>query len=363
MSELHAVHGGDFFQAIGERFDQLQLADDVVSADVLDAWYDPAPSVIESIRAHLPWLIKTSPPTHAEGLREVIAETRGVSVQNLLVGSGSSSLIFILFPQLYTGKRVAILDPTYGEYAHVLQTIGAEVVRIPLPRPSFEPELDQGAEAIKACDGFVLVNPNSPTGVGLERAWVQELLNRTPESCTVWIDETYIDFMPGAQSCEPLVAQHPNLIISKSMSKYYALSGLRIGYLVASTAIVQEAERHSPPWSVGLIAQLAGIRALEAKPYYETRTEMTLRYAAQLSSALTNLGMQVAQPSANYVFAHLPGGGVANLCQHCAGELVYIRNCDSLSPTFQDDYLRVAVKEPHHQSRVIDAFESFFRSR
>ena len=351
--DKHAVHGGDFFQAIGVRLDHLENAENVVNADVLDAWYDPAPSVLSAVQQHLPWLIKTSPPTHSEGLVQVIAEHRGVCEDQILVGAGSSPLIFLLFPRLFAGKRVGILDPMYGEYAHVLGLVDAEIHRFELSAPTFRPRIQDLAAFAAGLDGLVLVNPNSPTGVGLPRRSMIELLAALPETTTVWVDETYIDFLPGTESVEPLVAHHPNLVVSKSMSKFYALSGLRVGYVVGNPALVDEAQTQTPPWSVGLIAQLAAAEALRATEYYQAKAKETHALARTLSDGLTALGFNVTPTDANFVLAHAPGGGVAKLVKSCAAQGVFLRNCDSLSPRFKDDYLRVAVKSTHDCETIL----------
>lgn len=354
----HAVHGGDFFEAVGVRLDHLENVEQVVNADVLDAWYDPAPAVLAAVQQHLPWLIKTSPPTHAEGLVQVIAEARGVRPDQVLVGAGSSPLIFLLFPRLFAGKRVGILDPMYGEYAHVLQMVGAEIHRFDLHAPEFRPSITELAEFASRLDGLVLVNPNSPTGVGLPQRDMIQLLAALPETTTVWVDETYIDFLPGAQSVEGLVSHHPNLVVSKSMSKFYALSGLRVGYAVANPTLVDEAEAQTPPWSVGLIAQLAAAEALRSADYYQDRAKETHALARCLSEGLTGLGFEVTSTDANFVLARVPGGGVARLVEHCRERGVYLRNCDSLSPRFRDDHLRVAVKGAAPNQRILEAIAS-----
>ena len=357
----HAVHGGEFFSAIGPKLDHLENRFGVVNADVLDAWYDPAPSVIDAIREHLSWLIKTSPPTHGEGLLEVIAEVRNLRPSNILLGGGSSSLIFLLFPRLFSGKRVGVLDPTYGEYSHVLGLCEAEVIRFELDAPHFRPDVASLANFGKDLDGVVMVNPNSPTGVGIPRRDIVDLLAALPETVTVWIDETYIDFMPGAQSVESLVANHTNLIVCKSMSKYYALSGLRVGYVVSHSMLVEEGSSQTPPWSLGLISQLAAAQALRAPDYYKERVSETHALARELTSGLTDLGIEATPSDTNFVLAHT--ANVARLVKSCAEQGVFLRNCDSLSPRFQDDYFRVAVKSGPDQQRILAAIKASVESR
>src|SRR5439155_7199861 len=87
-------HGGAFFASIGERFETLDRSREIINADVLDAWFPPAPSVLTALEEHLPWLLRTSPPTSCKGLIETIAEVRGVAPHTILPGAGSSDLIF-----------------------------------------------------------------------------------------------------------------------------------------------------------------------------------------------------------------------------------------------------------------------------
>src|SRR5260221_5040635 len=127
-------HGGTFFKAVGERFETLEKREAVINADVLDAWFPPSPRVLSVLREHLAWLLRTSPPTACEGLIEAIAEARGLTPANILAGAGSSDLIFrTLRHWLKPSSHALILDPSYGEYGHVLErVIGCTVVRLGL---------------------------------------------------------------------------------------------------------------------------------------------------------------------------------------------------------------------------------------
>jgi hypothetical protein len=129
-------HGGAAIDAVGNRFEALDRRMCVVNADVLDAWFPPAPSVVAALTEHLPWLLSTSPPADSAGLVAVISEVRGVQPACLLAGAGSSALIFLAASQwLGRGSRVLLLDPTYGEYSHVLErVVQCRVNRLVLPR-------------------------------------------------------------------------------------------------------------------------------------------------------------------------------------------------------------------------------------
>ena len=191
-------HGGAFFEAIGEEFDCLERKTEVISADVLDAWFDPAPRVIHALAEYLPWILRTSPPTGCEGMRRVIARSRGVSENNISPGAGSSDLIFLALRHwLNPGSRVLILDPMYGEYAHVLEKItGCEVERLNLSENQnyrVSPQ-ELAVQLRRGYDWVVLVNPNSPTGQHISREALENILKAAPSSSRFWIDETYVEY-------------------------------------------------------------------------------------------------------------------------------------------------------------------------
>jgi histidinol-phosphate/aromatic aminotransferase/cobyric acid decarboxylase-like protein len=191
----------------------------------------------------------------------------------------------------------------------------------------------------------------------VEREVLGDLIRRHPEQ-TFWVDETYIDFATIAtgrnQSLEDL--NLPNLVVCKSLSKFYGLSGLRVGYLVADENRVSDWDVFSPPWSVGLIGQVAGVLALQSDPYYRARAIETHEYARDLEEALVELEFRVVPTSTNFVFAQR--SGVKELCARLAERGVFVRDASSLSPRFADEWLRIAVKAPEQQDRLIAELRS-----
>jgi histidinol-phosphate/aromatic aminotransferase/cobyric acid decarboxylase-like protein len=349
-----ATHGGDFFQAIGVDLGSLERADEVISADVLDAWYDPSPRVLEQIHAHLAFLVRTSPPTHAEGLKAAIAASRDISPENIVVGAGTSSLMFTVLPELVgPGDHVVLLDPSYGEYRHIFENvIPCRTSFLELqPREGFSVDVNALADLASEAKLIILVNPNSPTGVCSKRIDLQRLLSLLEPETRVWIDETYIDFVSGHESMEDLVAMDSRIIIAKSMSKFYALSGLRLGYLVLSTELAARIERATPPWNIGLVAQLAGVLAID-DPYYPRKVAETHQLRSALVTGLEGLGLHAFQSETNFVLCRLPNGSAHQLVQLCAKDKVFIRDCGSISHRFEDSYVRIAVK-PQNQLELI----------
>ncbi|MBL8725221.1 MAG: histidinol-phosphate aminotransferase family protein [Planctomycetes bacterium] len=357
----HAFHGGASFDAIGTDFGDLERRHQVVDADVLDAWYEPAPAVLATLRDHLAWLVKTSPPTHGEGLRAAIAARHGLAPAQILLGGGTSSLMYTVFPQLVgPGDTVAILDPMYGEYHHIFaHVLGTRVVPCELDAArGFAPDAVAIADTVRRSGAklLVMVNPNSPTGVAMPRAAVETLLAELPATVQVWIDETYVDFAPEVPSAEPLVAHDPRVMVAKSMSKFFALSGLRVGYLCADGSLVQSVARRNPPWSVGLLAQCAAVRALDNYGWYRERAAETHLLRAELMAGIDALPELRCMPSTtNFVLIETTGLPAGELVRRCRAHGVFLRDCGSLSPRFGSRYVRTAVKARQDNRRIVAA--------
>jgi histidinol-phosphate/aromatic aminotransferase/cobyric acid decarboxylase-like protein len=272
-----ADHGGRLFD--GQDLRDISRLETLISADVLDAWFDPSPRVVEKLREHLPFLARTSPPVHPDGLIAAISETRGIVRANLCVGGGSSQLIFACLPDFTTRNgRALLLDPTYSEYAHVLgPVLGREIHRHTLHEEhGFRIESRALLEHARRLhpELVVIVNPNNPTGQYWPRAEILEFVRRLPDTFCL-VDEAYIDYVAPSESLERDVERFKNLVIIKSMSKAYALSGLRVAYLAASSDIIRYLERRLPPWASGLAAQVAAIEALRDPEYYRDRYRET----------------------------------------------------------------------------------------
>ncbi|MBI2813630.1 MAG: histidinol-phosphate aminotransferase family protein [Opitutae bacterium] len=354
-------HGGAFFAAIGDRFDALERRRDIINADVLDAWFPPAPGVTATLAEHLPWLLRTSPPTDCAGLIATIATARGVAPESILPGAGSSDLIFRAFRHWLTAdSRVLILDPTYGEYAHVLEkVIGCAVDRLPLDRArDYEVDLT-GLQAALALDYdlVALVNPNSPTGRHVPREKLEAVLRTAPWHTRIWVDETYVEYVPGEalakpgagadQSLERFAAASENVIVAKSMSKVYALSGARAAYLCAGPHQLEALRAITPPWVIGLPAQVAAVRALQDPAYYAARHQETAALREQLATGLRALGWDVLPGIANFLLCHLPepGPDADTVVRRARAEGLFLRDAVRMGARLGPRAIRLAVKD------------------
>ena len=356
-----AYHGGAFFDVIGREFDNLERIDDVISADVLDAWFPPSPGVLQALNERLDWAVRTSPPTGSEGLIARIAAARGIAPECVLPGAGSSSLIFLALRQwLSPLSRPLILDPAYGEYAHVLDNVikcGASRFRLSR-EDGYQVDLRRlESELAKGYDFCIIVNPNNPTGRHVPREALEDMLRRVPEETTVWLDETYVDYVSTDQSLERFAAASRNVIVCKSMSKVYALSGLRVGYLCGPPRLIESLRMITPPWAVSLPGQLAAVIALQDPGYYAKRYMETRRLRAELTDALSDMAdIEVVPSVGNYLLCHIPGDGpTANVVMAaCRKQGLYLRDAAVTAPMLGDRALRIAVKDAETNRRMVD---------
>ncbi len=353
-------HGGAFFDAIGNEFDDLSKRKKIINADVLDAWFDPSPKILKVFESNFSWLSKTSPPSNCEGMAKSIAKKRGVKVENILPGAGSSDLIFMAFREwLTSASRVLILDPAYGEYAHVLENIiGCKVDRFELVKEN-NYVVDTDALIVKSknrYDLIVLINPNSPTGQHISRTKLETVLKRFPITTRVWIDETYIEYAGKNQTLEKFAVNSRNIIICKSMSKVYALSGLRAAYLCASAYQLEKLKSISPPWAVSLPAQLAAVIALNDDEYYEKCYLETHVLRNEFVKQLLKINsIKITRTTTNFVLCHLPqhGANAEQIVSKCKKKGLYIRDISNMGTNIGKHTIRVAIKDRDTNHRML----------
>ena len=353
-------HGGAFFEGIGVEFNNLDEKDNIISADVLDAWFPPAPKIQEVIQSYLPWIIKTSPPTNSEGYIKTISEHRTLNRESILPGAGSSDLIFRIFNQwLRPSSKVLILDPTYGEYSHILnKIIKCKVERLELKREEgYNINIDKLREKLnQKFDLFVWVNPNSPTGLHINKNEAERLLLNNKGCERIWIDETYVEYAGREQTLERFAEKSNNVFICKSMSKVYALSGLRAAYLCANPNNIRPLKQITPPWVISLPAQIAATYALKQENYYIKKYQETHELRDKLELQLKQIGIDEIIPGiANFIMFHVGNDkfSASRIVNECKLKKLYLRDLSGMGTSFEDDAIRMAVKDLNTNNKMI----------
>ena len=254
----------------------------------------------------------------------------------------------------------------YAEYAHVLErVIGANVDRLMLSRADdYQLDPRQRANALaRGYDWVVLVNPNSPTGRHLLRQQLEQLMSEAPKTTRFWIDETYVDYAGEGQSLEAYAAASTTVVVVKSMSKAYALSGVRAAYLCGPPSLIQEALRWSPPWAVSLPGQIAACEALACPDYYRSRWQETAGLRDELQAGLEAQSWDVVPGCANFLLCHLPRSApdAAESVAMLRAKGLLIRDATSMGRAVGRRAVRIAVKDRATNQRILATLKAAFR--
>lgn len=359
-------HGGQSIRAMGCDIQKIEAQTQVINSDVLDAWFPPSPQAVRVLGDQLSWMMRTSPPTNAEEIRQKIAGARGVPEESVVTGAGSSDLIFRAFRHwLDRESRVLLIKPCYAEYEYVCRdVIRCRVDSLELEASDgfhLDPDAFLGRLRAAAYDLVVIVNPNNPTGAFLPLEFWKNLLPRLPSGPRsgrprLWIDECYVDYIDSRQSIESLAAENPDVVVCKSLSKSMALSGLRAGYLTLVSEQAEDLRRITPPWNLGTLTQLGLSAALEDPEYYRDQFDATHRQRKWLEFQLSSLGFTVIAGTANFFLAYLPECVPDKLAflRHCEQKRLFLRDTFPTSPELGPRTIRFAVKDPFINQKILE---------
>jgi histidinol-phosphate/aromatic aminotransferase/cobyric acid decarboxylase-like protein len=213
-------------------------------------------------------------------------------------------------------------------------------------------------------DLAILVNPNSPTGRYVSRGTLEWVVARAPATTRIWIDETYVEYVGSDESLERFATARDNVLVCKSMSKVYALSGLRVGYLCGSRRTIDSLRGHNPPWAVNLVGQVAAVAALNDRAYYQDRWAETHALRCALARGLRELRIDVVPGVANFVLCHLPPGGpdAATVVRAVRKQDLFLRELGGMGRSLGAYAIRIAVKDTDTNSRMLSILADVLRA-
>ncbi len=305
--------------------------------------------------------ISCYPDSEAYYLKHSLAEKLGVKMRNLLVGSGSTELIRLAALAYFApGDKVLIIEPTFGEYQVACQITAAVLIKQRLSAQNgFWLDTSETVELIRQHHpkGVFVCNPNNPTGRYLSRADFEKILNAGKDSLVV-LDEAYVSFVDSAWSSLDLAlhsslrAEQSNLLVLRSMTKDYAMAGLRLGYGVAKEKIIVNLRRICPPWNVNVLAQKAGIIAI-AREEYLKRCQIELRQAKNyLVAELSSLGLPPLPSEANFFLVKV--GDAPRFRRELLKRMILVRDCTSFG---LPQYVRIAPRTLPQCQKLITAIK------
>lgn len=300
-------------------------------------------------------------------LKDDLARLHGVSPTQVVVGNGSTELIYWL-PKALGIEDAVIALPTFGEYGKAFEIQGVRLHKLMTSRENdFQPEvreLDALCEKVSP-QAVLLTHPGSPSGTLLSPAVREWIVRKSREKGFYGIiDEVFMDFCEE-DSFKEFLETSPRLVLIRSMTKFYGVPGLRLGYLLTSREIADAADRLIPPWSVNTLAQIGGSYCLRQEDYRERTLSAAKTERETLAKRLGSLeGCRVYPGAANYLLVELadwlPTAGA--LRDHIlAVEKILIRDCSSFEGV-GDRHVRIAVRLPEQNRRLFEGIAGWVRA-
>jgi L-threonine-O-3-phosphate decarboxylase len=314
----------------------------------------PPQSAVSAIQDHLS-TIRDYPDPEYRQVRSRLAQLHQVSPDWILPGNGSAELLTWAAWDLAALEATTLVTPAFGDYFRALNAFDAKVVRCPLAVELGEQGLSH-LDPVFHRSGLLLNNPHNPTGQLFRRAAVLPLLERFE---LVVIDEAFMDFLPNElDSLVNEVQNYPNLVILRSLTKFYSLPGLRFGYAIAHPERLKAWQQRRDPWSVNTFAAAAAEACVQDTAFQKQTFDWLKSAQKQLFDGLSRISELSPLPSAVNYFLVKSNCSVSTLQQELLKRhQILIRDCLSF-PELGDRYFRVAVRLPEENNLLLDALAS-----
>jgi len=236
-------------------------------------------------------------------LKTAITAKYGVPAEWITLGNGSNDILELAAHAfVQPGQSVIYAQYSFAIYALATQAVGGRSLVV--DAKDYGHDLDAMAAAIVDDTRLIFIaNPNNPTGTFIPGDQIEAFLKRVPENVVVVLDEAYTEFLPAELQYDSIswVGRHPNLLVSRSMSKVYGLAGLRIGYGIAQAGITDLLNRIRQPFNVNSLAQAAAIAALRDDAFVARSAKMNADGYRQLTAALDAMGIAYVPSLGNFV--------------------------------------------------------------
>ena len=356
-------HGGNVWE-VSEKYKIPvdQLIDFSISTNPLGV----PKTALESIRQHLNLIHHYPDPDH-EWLLGALAKSAGVKPNNVVVGNGSTELIY-LFTEVFleNGYEAVIPVPTFSEYKAAIERFGGNMVFINCDSSkNFKLNLEELEKSItKKTRIIFLCNPNSPTGWLYEKDDILRIIKLAAENnVLVFIDEDYIDFVDDGKrySMAEYVNEYNNLFVLRSLTKFFGLAGVRIGFGIGSPDLVKILKRVIMPWSVNSLAMFATAEAVKDIDFIKRTRLLVSKSRKEMREMFKPITWLKVYPSeTNFLLVEIIREDLtsAQLAEGLAKKGLLIRDCKDFDG-LNNRFFRVTVRRPEENRKLVEQIKSF----
>lgn len=307
----------------------------------------PPPGLVEHLKQQLAE-IEVLPQADAKKIIESFAIRHGISPKKALAGNGTTQFIYAI-PKVLNSRKTLILGPAYSDYADAckMNHVSFEFA-MAYDTDEFHHDMAQVEKQIPQFDTVFICNPNNPTGVLISGEVLKNLCRKFPRVFFV-IDESYLPFVPEGESETLIKEDIENLLVLNSMSKIFRIPGLRIGFVVANSSVIQKFFQFYLPWSVNSLAQKAVAYLMNQRELTDDFIRQSRKYLNEQRNTFMRLmdnndNIRCFESTTSFILAKLTGSMTSEqVCDSMARQRILIRNCANFFG-LSDQFIRISLK-------------------
>lgn len=324
----------------------------VIKLNTNECPYPPAPGVAKALQSFQADALRLYPDPAASDLTKALADYYGVKQSEVFVGVGSDDVLAMIFMTFFNSKKPLLFpDITYSFY-----DVWADLFRIPYRQIplSDEFEINKKDYIGKECGGIIFPNPNAPTGVLVDLAFIEDIVKANPDVIVV-VDEAYIDF--GGVSALPLIKKYDNLLVVQTFSKSRAMAGIRIGYAFGCEKLIKylsDVKFSFNSYTMNRPALSLGIEAVRDDAYFKEIVGKIVNTREWVKKELKELGFVFKDSMSNFIFATHPDYDIVNIFEELRKRDIYVRHFNGERIR---DYLRITIGTDEEMKTLINTIK------
>lgn len=330
---------------------------DVIKLNTNECPYPPAPEVEAAIHGFDCGILRKYPDPDVSALVSALARRHGLSDSQVFVGVGSDDVLAMSFLTFFNSEKPVLFpDITYSFY-----DVWADLFRIPYQCQSLDENFCiKKEDYLRENGGIVIANPNAPTGVAADMSDLEEIIKANSGSVVI-IDEAYVDF--GSKSCVPLIFKYDNLLVIQTFSKSRSMAGMRIGYAMGSSKLIQylnDVKFSFNSYTMNAVTIDAGVASVENEEYFKAVTAKVIATRERVKAELEKLDFVVTDSKTNFVFAAHKRVPARDIFEALKAERIYVRYWNK--PRISN-YMRISIGTDEEMDIVLDFLREYLKNK
>lgn len=321
-----------------------------------------SPIVREALDNSIGCLIHYPDTSHSE-LKQALALFHGIPPAHFTIANGSTELIYNL-PVMLPGKKALIISPSFSEYVRALHQHHWDVQHFVLtPENNFAIDTDKLEQVLAGgIDLLFVCNPGNPSGTLYSPQTIEKIYSLCLSAGTFMVlDEAFMDFCEEA-SAKRMIVQGDNAVVLRSMTKFFGIPGLRLGYAMSNPSFAERLDAMGGPWSVNTLALAAGTAALQDVRHNKESLEFIQRERRVLLEGLEQFPQLKAYPAgANYLLVEIKEGLTSReLKERLLSQRILIRDCASFTG-LSERFFRIAIRPSEDNKRLVECLGNLLK--